>query len=117
MTISLRQFYCIIIAGEETHNNRDTLRNKPEIPKEFLAKKTREINSSLFGFADGMALTSYVPEQNKTVILLSTQILSTGTDVGEDKNKPHMILHYNDTKGAADTGNQMTREYSYVWST
>jgi hypothetical protein len=94
-----------------------TLRkNKREIPKEFLPSKDRALYSSLFGFTANKSIVSYVPQINKAVILLSTQLLGSEISDNETK-KPEVILHYNKTKGAVDTGDKMTAEYSCVRST
>lgn len=51
-----------------------TLRsNKPEIPKEFLADRTRAPGSSIFGFTSTATIVSYVPKKNKAIILLSSR--------------------------------------------
>lgn len=94
-----------------------TLRkNKREIPKEFLPSKEREIHSSIFGFTPTTTLVSYVPQKNKAVLLLSTQF-HDGEINEQNEKKPEIILHYNKTKGAVDTGDKITAEYSCVRST
>ena len=73
--------------------------NKRFIPKEFVEKKNRPAESSLFGFhQDKMTLVSYVPKPQKSVILLSSQHNSAEV-VREAKNKPEIILFYNSTTG------------------
>lgn len=89
-----------------------TLRiNKKEIPREFHPSRDRAVESSIFGYTDKLTMVSYVPQKNKAVVLLSSQIRKD-TIVPEEKNKPKIILFYNKTKGAVDTGDKMTREYS-----
>jgi hypothetical protein len=79
-----------------------TLRNnKPEIPIEFHSNKSREVGSSLFGFQDYLALVSFVPKQNKAVLLLS--LTHHDNLVDQKSGKSNIILDYNKTKGAVDT--------------
>lgn len=96
-----------------------TLRaNKKEIPPEFAPNSVREEQSSVFGFSNDLTLVSYVPTKKKAVILLSSQFHSVETSSDEKaKRKPEIILHYNKTKGAVDTGDKMTREYTCVRTT
>lgn len=91
-----------------------TLRkNKREIPNEFISVKDREINSSLFGFANNMTLVSYFPKKSKNVILLSTMHHNNSIDAstGEAK-KPEIITMYNLTKTGVDTVDEMCGTYS-----
>ena len=59
-----------------------------------------------------MTLVSYVPKPRKNVVLMSTQH-STGDIVVEEKNKPEIILFYNQyqTKGGVDTVDWMVKQY------
>lgn len=85
-------------------------KNKPQIPREFLASRNRETQTSLFGFQDTCSLVSYVPKQNKAVILLST--LHDSAEIDPETRKPAMILDYNSTKGGVDTVDQKCANYS-----
>jgi hypothetical protein len=88
-----------------------TLRkNKSEIPIEFQSNKNREVGSSLFGFQDGLTLVSFVPKQNKAVLLLSSK--HHDNQVDNKTGKPIIILDYNKTKGAVDTVDQMCHKYT-----
>lgn len=80
------------------------------VPKEFLASKDRQVLSTRFGFANDVAMSSYVPKKNKAVVLLSTSHYDT--EISDTKSKPQMILDYNKTKGATDTMDKMLSEYS-----
>ena len=51
---------------------RTARKNKKFVPKEFLAAKSRPVDSSLFSFCNDFTLTSYVPKPKKSLILLST---------------------------------------------
>lgn len=120
--VTTDNFFTSIPLAEELFRNKltitGTLRmNKREIPQEFLANNRREEYSSIFGFTDTMTIVSYVPRKNKAVILLSTQFNDSETANEEEKKKPIINLHYNTTKGAVDTGDKMTREYSCVRAT
>lgn len=89
-----------------------TLRkNKPYIPRQMAPHKSREENSTLFGFQEGVTLCSYVPKKNKAVILLST--MHSDAAVNDDgKRKPHMISYYNKYKTGVDTMDQMVTRYT-----
>lgn len=88
-------------------------KNKRQLPPQFVATKTREQFSSLFGFSGGKTLVSYVPTKNKNVILVSTlhSDNSIDPDSGE-KNKPEIITFYNLTKGGVDTVDKMCATYN-----
>lgn len=47
-------------------------KNKAEIPPCFLPNKNREEGSSLYGLTMELTLLSYVPKNNKSVLLIST---------------------------------------------
>lgn len=50
----------------------ETLRkNKKEIPPGFLEIKKREAIATLFGYGKHLLLTSYIPNKNKHVIMIS----------------------------------------------
>lgn len=88
-----------------------TLRkNKTCIPKEMLPNKDRAIQSTMFGFVRNVAISSYVPKQNKAVVLLSTQHYTTV--VSGTANKPLAILDYNRSKAGVDIMDKMLGEYS-----
>ena len=81
--------------------------NKKEIPTEFKPAKQRPEYSSLFGFTKELALMSYVPRKNKSVVLLSS--LCHDPAIFDDTGKPEIIEYYNNTKGAVD---QMCTRYN-----
>lgn len=88
-------------------------KNKKQIPPQFLADKSRPVNSSLFGFTKGMTMVSYVPKKSKAVIILTT--MEFGREIDEstgEKKKPAMITFYNSTKGGVDTNDQMCANYN-----
>ncbi|XP_046575728.1 piggyBac transposable element-derived protein 4-like [Haliotis rubra] len=85
--------------------------NRTFVPAEFLPKRAREVESSIFGFRETATMVSYVPKKSKAVILLST--MHSSPDVIVDKNhKPEMILFYNETKGGVDSLDQLAHRYS-----
>ncbi|GBP24853.1 PiggyBac transposable element-derived protein 4 [Eumeta japonica] len=89
-----------------------TLRkNKTCIPPNFQPKKTRDIESNVFGFYKNMTLVSYVPKKNHALILLSTMHHGKDEDVNKN-NKSEINLYYNSTKGGVDTLDQMVHEYT-----
>lgn len=89
-----------------------TLRkNKGEIPVQFLPKRDRDVNETLFGHQQSLTLVSYVPKRGRSVILLSSMHKDAQISNREDK-KPQIILDYNHAKGGVDTLDQMVGTYS-----
>lgn len=120
--VTCDNFFTSIPLATELYANEltitGTLRsNKTEIPKAFFPSKKREELSSLFGFTTNLTLVSYVPKKNRAVALLSTQFNNGEIDHADEKKKPEIIKHYNQTKGAVDTGDKMTKEYTCVRAT
>lgn len=85
-------------------------KNKREIPPEFLPSKSRELNSTIFGFQKDMMLASYATKKNKAVIMLST--LHDQPEINAITGKPEVIMDYNTTKGGVDTVDKMAAAYS-----
>lgn len=86
-------------------------KNKPYIPPEMLANKSREPMSSLFGFSeDKVTICSYVPKKMKSVIMLSTMHYTN--DVSGSKHKPEIIHYYNSVKGGVDNMDKMLTHYT-----
>ncbi len=86
-------------------------RNKKEIPRELQPDAHRPEQSSIFCFDRQLTLVSYVPKKAHAVILLSS-LHHDQAIVDEEKNKPEIILYYNNTKGGVDRMDQMVRTYS-----
>ncbi|CAF2798515.1 unnamed protein product [Rotaria sp. Silwood2] len=113
--VTIDNFFTSIQLAKELQMKNLTLigtfrKNKPEIPIEFQSNRKREIGSSLFGFYDGLTLVSFVPKQNKAVLLLSSKHHDSKIDI--KTGKPIIILYYNKTKGAVDTVGQMCHKYT-----
>lgn len=85
-------------------------KNKRQIPTEFLPSRTREVQSSVFGFQKDKMIVSYVPKKNRSVILMSS--MHHGAVVDEESKKPEIILFYNDTKAGVDALDQKCSLYS-----
>lgn len=85
-------------------------KNKNEVPAQFLPNKNREEKSSLYGFTEELTLLSYVPKQNKSVIMISS--MHHGTEDDPESGKPEIISFYNQTKGGVDTVDQLCANYS-----
>lgn len=103
--ITTDNWFTSIELGEELWKNKLTLvgtmrKNKPQIPKEFLANKNREVPSCLYGYSEKFTLLSYVPKKNKAVVLLSSMHHTPFTD---SNGKPEIISFYNVSKGGVDT--------------
>ena len=85
-------------------------KNKPDIRKEFVTGKNREVGSSLFGFRSRPALMSYVVRNNKAVVVLST--MHNDSEEHKTAGTPHMILDYNATRAACDGVDQLCHNCS-----
>lgn len=85
-------------------------KNKKEIPKEFLAKKSRSVSTTMYGFTKHTTIISHVPKKNKAVILISSMHHSVNDTT--DSGKPEIIEFYNGTKGAVDSLDQKCATYS-----
>jgi hypothetical protein len=72
-------------------------KNKLEIPIEFKAFKSRKIDTSILGFNNSLTLVSFVPKENKAVLLVSTS--NHAPEINSTTNKPEIILDYNKDKG------------------
>ncbi|XP_039436001.1 piggyBac transposable element-derived protein 4-like [Culex pipiens pallens] len=90
--------------------------NKAFIPPNFLVKKDREA-SFMRGYNNQSVLVSNLESTKKKPVV----ILTTNTNVeGEPESsgvKPPVVLHYNHTKGAVDTGDYITRHHSLARKT
>lgn len=63
-------------------------------------KKNREPEPILYGFTNQTTLCSYMPKNNRVVLVSSMYHNNEG---GEDSKKPEIILlYYNSTKGGID---------------
>lgn len=84
-------------------------KNKKFVPPEFLANKTREESSNMFGFGPNITLLSHVPKRNKVVLLLSTVHHSLEQN---ENGKAAINLYYNETKGGVDTVDKLCSTYT-----
>ncbi|KAE9528810.1 hypothetical protein AGLY_012385 [Aphis glycines] len=89
-------------------------KNKRQLPIEFTSIKNRPIYTSYFGFSeDKVTIVSYTPKKNKIVLLLSTMHHSSTIDEStKEIKKPEIITFYNCTKGAVDTMDKKTENYT-----
>lgn len=76
----------------------------------MLPNKAREVGSSHFGFTSDLTLVSYVPKQNKSVVLISSMHHDNKVDI--TTNKPDIILFYNSTKAGVDALDEKSANYS-----
>lgn len=114
--ITMDNFFSSVPLAETLLNENltvlGTLRaNKAQIPPQFQKDNRRELHSSLFGFTRNTSLCSYVPKKGKAVIMLSTSHHDSQLSDRDDR-KPTIIMDYNSTKGAVDTLDQCTHQYS-----
>jgi len=116
--ITTDNYFTSVPLAEELLQHNITLvgtmrKNKTEIPPEFLPSRQRSDESSVFGFNGYLTLVSYVPKKNRAVVLLSSMHHDDAVNA-EQKNKPQIVLDYNDTKGGVDTADQLVRTYSVL---
>lgn len=86
-------------------------KNKSELPQELVTPHGRQVYSTKFGFQNQAMLASYCPKKGKTVTLLST-MHDTGEICENEKNKPQIIIDYNNTKSGVDTMDKLVRTYT-----
>ncbi|CAF2739808.1 unnamed protein product [Rotaria sp. Silwood2] len=108
--VTVDNFFTSVSLAKELRTKKFTIvgtlrKNKPEIPIEFQSNRNRQPDSSLFGFQDNLTLVSFVPKQNKAVLLMSSKYHETFVD--KKTEKPTIILDYNKTNGPVETVNQM----------
>lgn len=84
-------------------------KQKRDNPK-FQPQKKRQVQSTLFWFRNDKTLCSFVPKQNKSVILISSMHHSAAID--NFTKKPEMIKYYNSTKGDVDETDKKCAIYS-----
>ena len=84
--------------------------NKPHIPDSMEANSTRQVQSSLFAFSDQLTLVSYVPNEKKAVLVLST--IHYDDLVDGDTQKPEIILYYNSAKSGVDNLDHLATMYT-----
>ncbi|KAJ8881152.1 hypothetical protein PR048_017625 [Dryococelus australis] len=77
------------------------MKNKSQIPTQFLPARSREVGSSTHGFTNKMTLVSNVPKKGKAVIVISAVHHSKEDD--QSLGKPEIITFYNSTQGGVDT--------------
>ncbi|KAL0809843.1 hypothetical protein ABMA28_011332 [Loxostege sticticalis] len=85
-------------------------KNQRDIPPEFLPSRQRPVESSIFGFTKDITMTSFVPQQNKAVVLVSS--MHHTPDIDQKSKKPEIILFYNKTKIGVDLLDQRCANYS-----
>ncbi|XP_069612129.1 piggyBac transposable element-derived protein 4-like isoform X3 [Ranitomeya imitator] len=112
--VTCDNFFTSYQLGQMLQKNNITMlgtvrKNKPELPQGILNK--RDVHSSMFYFTKDTTVVSYVPQKNKQVILMSTMHHDAKISERDDR-KPDMILHYNATKGAVDTLDQLVGTYT-----
>lgn len=88
-------------------------KNKKCVPPYILDMKRQPIGSSRFLFDHSLDATivSYVPKQNRLVVLFSTMHHENKVS-NEEHKKPQIILDYNKTKGGVDSLDQMVGTYT-----
>lgn len=86
-------------------------KNNQEVPPEFSNTKNRSVFSSLVGFRESSVLVSYVPQEKKNVILLSSKHSMCSFQSSEQR-KPEILTFYNRTKDAVDVVERLKADYN-----
>ncbi|KAF0695463.1 piggyBac transposable element-derived protein 4-like [Aphis craccivora] len=88
-----------------------TLRkNKRDIPSQIVPNKQTEVNTTKFAFTKDITLLSFVPKNNRYVLLFSS-MHHTNT-INLENSKPEIIEFYNQTKVGVDALDQKCAVYS-----
>ncbi|XP_024935496.1 piggyBac transposable element-derived protein 4 [Cephus cinctus] len=85
-------------------------RRNLEFPIPFVSPKSREAGTSCYAFDNEKTMVSYIPKNNKTVILLSTMHKDDASD--EETGKPKILTFYNQTKDGAEHFVQLCQNYT-----
>uniref|UniRef100_A0A1B6MC64 PiggyBac transposable element-derived protein domain-containing protein n=1 Tax=Graphocephala atropunctata TaxID=36148 RepID=A0A1B6MC64_9HEMI len=85
-------------------------KDKVEVPPEFKPNPQRGVKSSIYGFTEDITLMSYVPKEQKAVIMVSS--MHHGATDDSETGKPEIIALYNNTKGGVDSLDQKIANYS-----
>lgn len=85
-------------------------KNKREIPPEFLPRRTRKEDDTLYGFTKYITLLSRATKQNKAVILISS--MHHSIEIDTDNALPEINSFYNLTKGGVDAMDEKCTKYS-----
>jgi len=114
--VTMDRFYTSVELAEELLRDKMTIvgtmnSSRRGVPDRMKASKSHAEPSSSFLFTRELTIVSYVPEENRSVILLSSMHHDNEIS-NEDNRKPAIILFYNSTKGGVDTVDQMVRYYS-----
>ena len=92
-------------------------RDKRFLPQKFSAKKELGLYQSAFGFQEHRMLCSYQGHRSKNVILVSSMHNEAALDPSNEKQKPEVVLFYNETKGGVDSMDKMALSYTTKRST
>ncbi|XP_014778316.1 uncharacterized protein LOC106874912 [Octopus bimaculoides] len=68
------------------------IKNRVELPPQFVATRSRTEYTSLFGFQKDVTLTLYVPKKGKNVVLLSTMHHDGAIDESSKEKKENQRL-------------------------
>ncbi|CAF4192844.1 unnamed protein product [Rotaria sp. Silwood2] len=115
-TVTTDNYFTSVELAEDLLGMNTTLvgtmrRNKKGIPRELQPDRQRPEELSIFCFDRQLTLVSYAPKKRHAMILLSSMHHDKVVD-NDQKNKPDIILYYNDTKGGVDRMDQMVQTYS-----
>lgn len=126
-TITVDNFFTSYSLAQELYDRGSYLvgtikKNKPEIPKNFVAEKTSEKHSKfIFSATTPHTLVKYQPKRNKSVFLLSTKHKEAKVEERERHHrqvvKPLIIHDYNAQKSGVDVLDFLRGRYSCSYRT
>ncbi|XP_048855420.1 piggyBac transposable element-derived protein 4-like [Brienomyrus brachyistius] len=116
--ITFDNFFTSFSLGQELLQRHLTMvgtvrRNRPELPPALLTTRGRRLHSSEFAFSQNTTLVTYIPKNNKNMLLMSTFHNKPNITQRQDR-KLEIIIDYNKTKrgGGVDTMDQLISNYS-----
>lgn len=86
------------------------MKNKKEIPPQFLPQRNRNKGGTLYGFTKDITLLSCTPKKNKAVIIISS--MHHSIEVDPENGLPEINSFYNLTKGGVDVMDEKCVKYS-----
>lgn len=116
--VTCDNFFTSHALAKELQNRKMTLvgtmrKNRTEIPPIILDMKKKPNYHSEFVFDHKLRATmvSYVPKQNKYVVLLSTLHTKKSVHHDTEEKKPDIIHYYNETKSGVDVLDERVGTY------
>ena len=88
--------------------------NKRVLPQPFRSKKSLPLHGSDFAYNEVATLVNYQCKRRKNAVLLSSMNDKGEVKPGVPKQKPDIVLFYNQTKGAVDSIHKLAHTYTHT---